>query len=82
MNLSTRRVASSTVRADYVDFFGGGLVAWLGVDGDAAGACDVARDAFRGSGAGINSDNVGERNFHAHGAGFDFGVAAVVAAEQ
>ncbi|HEY2343610.1 MAG TPA: hypothetical protein VGH90_11290 [Chthoniobacteraceae bacterium] len=68
--------------ADYVDFFGGGLIARLRVHGDAAGARDVSRGAFRRLCAGINSDDVGQGNLHAHGAGFDFCGTAVVAAEQ
>ena len=46
--------------ADYVDFFGGGLVAWLRVNGDAAGARGRQPKRFSRVGAVLNSDDIGQ----------------------
>ena len=67
---------------DHVDFVGGGLIAWLRVHGNAWNAPRVSRNAFRRLRVAFNSDDVNQGNLHAHGAGFDFGGAAVVAAKQ
>src|SRR5215469_9328861 len=70
--------------ADDVDFVGGGFVAGLCMDGDIAGAggSGVGPRLCGGGRFGFEADDIGERDAHTKRAGFDFGAAAVVAAEN
>ena len=66
--------------SDYIYFFDGGLIGGLGLHGDSA-ACGCYRvRGFRRWG--FDAENIFERDFHAHWAGFDFCGASVHAAEN
>lgn len=64
--------------ANDVDFVGGRLVGGSGSDGNAAlrSGCGTRRRA------GFDAEDVGERNFHAHRAGLNFGEVQMAAAEN
>ena len=68
--------------ADHVDFLGGGLVAWLRVNGDPAAALRRSGRPFRRTCIALDADDIGQRNLHPHGSGFDFGDAPIMAAKH